>query len=138
MGISARKFTVSAATAGNLNGVTAGGNGAGATLPAQSVAAGTLSALFVVDAETDTITIAGQWQGSDDGSTWYDIAGSPNNAANVVLATGTGGADAAVTRAVPCPSQAHGFRFLRAVARVGATTGTANDTYSISYRYIRN
>lgn len=136
MRIPSRKYTAPAATTGNLDTVVAGGNGAGATLLSQTVTPGTLSALFVVDAETSTITIAAKWQVSDDGSTWYDVAGAPNNAADVVLATGTGGADAAVTRVVPAPTQVHGWRYIRAVARVGVTTGAAVDTYSIAYRYL--
>lgn len=127
---------ITAATTGNLDTVVAGGNGAGASLQSQNVTPGTLSALFVVDAETSTITIAAQWQGSDDGSTWHDMAGDPQNPSNVVLATGTGGADAAVTKAIPAPRPLHGWRYMRAVARVGVTTGAAVDTYSISYRYL--
>jgi len=136
MRIPSRKYTAPAATTGNLDTVVAGGNGAGATLLAQTVTPGTLSALFVVDAETSTITIAAKWQVSDDGLTWYDVAGTPNNAADVVLATGTGGADAAVTRVVPAPAPVHGWRYIRAVARVGVTTGAAVDTFSIAYRYL--
>jgi hypothetical protein len=131
-----RKFQVAAATTGNLDAVAAGGNGAGATLPVQKIEPGTLSALFVVDAETNTITIAAQWQVSDDASTWYDIAGDPQNPANVVLATGTAGADAAVTKVVPAPPEFSGWRWVRAVARVGVTTGATVDTYSIAYRYL--
>jgi hypothetical protein len=136
MRIPSRKYTVTAATSGVLTSVAAGSGAAGATLLAQNITPGTLSAVFVVDAETDTLTISAVWQGSDDNSTWYDIAGAPQNPANVALATGTGGADAAVTRAVPAPYAAHGFRYVRAQARVGGTAGLVADTYSISYRYL--
>lgn len=136
MRIPSRKYVIGTATTGNLDAVAAGGNGAGATLQSQNVVPGTLSALFVVDAETSTITIAAQWQGSDDNSTWYDMAGDPQNPANVVLATGTGGADASVTKVIPAPRPLHGWRYMRAVARVGVTTGATVDTYSIAYRYL--
>jgi hypothetical protein len=64
------------------------------------------------------------------------MAGDPQNPANVVLATGTGGADASVTKAIPAPLPIHGWRYMRAVARVGVTTGATVDTYSIAYRYL--
>jgi hypothetical protein len=136
MRIPSRKYVIAAATAGNLNAVAAGGNGAGATLQSQNVVPGTLSALFVVEAETDTVTIAAQWQGSDDGTTWYDMAGDPQNPANVVLATGTAGGDAVITKAIPAPRPLHGWRYMRAVARIAGNTGAAVDTYSIAYRYL--
>lgn len=136
MRIQSRKYTVTTATSGNLDTVVVGSGAAGATLLAQNVTPGTLSAVYLVDAETSTVTLAAQWQGSDDNSTWIDIAGTPNNAANVVLATGTGGADASVTKAVPAPTGAYGFRYIRARVIVGGTTAAAVDTYAISYRYL--
>jgi len=131
----ARKFTSTTASQANLNGVTAGSDGAGAAIKTQVVYPGTLSALYVVDAETNTLTITAVWQVSDDASTWYDLATS-NNAANVALATGTSGADPVVSRAIPCPAEAYGWRNVRAVARVGVTTGTSSDLYTITYRYL--
>ncbi len=94
-----------------------------------------LSALCVVDAETNTLTLAAKWQGSNDGSTWVDLANAPGNPAAVVLATGTAGADAAVTKAVEAPKAAYGFKFARCSIVVGVTTGTSSDTYTIGYCY---
>lgn len=136
MRISSRKYTITGSTAGNLNTVTVGNGAEAATLLMQSVMPGTLSAVFVVDAETENVTLAAQWQGSDDGSTWITIAHAPQNPAAVVLATGTSGADPAVTRAVPAPSAVHGFRYARARVIVGVTTAQTADTYDISYRYL--
>lgn len=136
MRIPSRKYTITGSTAGNLDGATAGTVTPAATVLMQKVTPGTLSAVYVVDAETEDITVAAQWQGSDDGSTWVDIAHAPQNPAAVVLATGTGGADAAVTRAVPAPSAVYGFRYARAAVVNGAKTGAAVDTYDISYRYL--
>lgn len=94
-----------------------------------------LSALVTVDAETDTITITGKWQVSNDGSTWVDIANGPQNAAGVVLATGTGGADAAVTKCYPAPDAVYGWRKARFAIVNGVVTGNTADTYAISYCY---
>lgn len=135
--IALRKYVVTGATSGDLNGVAAGGAASGASVLTQNVTPGTLSAVFVVDAETNTLTQTARWQGSDDGSTWINIANAPQNPAGVVLATGTAGADAAVTVAVPAPDGYSGFRFVRAQTVVGVTTGASADTYSISYRYVQ-
>lgn len=99
-----------------------------------NIAPGTLSCLFTVDAETNTLTIAGKWQVSDDASTWYDIAPT-NNAAVVVLATGTAGADAAVSKVLPAPSEIMGWKYVRAAVQNGVTTGGAADTYSMTLHY---
>lgn len=137
-GISNSKFHVTGATTGALTSVAAGTFTAGATVNSTQVRPGTLTAKYVVDAETDTITIEAAWQVSIDGSTWVDLAYAPNNPAAVVLATGTAGADAAVTKVVPAPQGASGWRFVRAGVVNKVAEGTANDTYSISYGYIRN
>lgn len=94
-----------------------------------------LSALVTVDAETNTLTLAAKWQVSNDGSTWVDVANGPQNAATVVLATGTGGADASVTKAIPAPDAIYGWRLARIALVVGGTTGTTSDTYAMSYCY---
>lgn len=94
-----------------------------------------LSAICVVDAETNTLTLTAKWQGSNDASTWIDIANGSQNAAGVALATGTTGADAAVTKAVPAPDAAHGYRYARCSVVVGVVTGTDSDTYEIGYSY---
>lgn len=92
-----------------------------------------LSALVTVLAETNTLTWSGKWQGSDNGSTWVDIANGSQNAAAVVLATGTAGADVAVTKSIPAPEGVTGWRKARFVLVTGATTGATADTYSVSY-----
>lgn len=94
-----------------------------------------LSALVTVDCETDTLTLAGKWQVSNDGSTWVDVTNGTQNAAAVVLATGTVGADAAVSRAYPAPDAVYGWRKARFALVTGGTTGAATDTFSIGYCY---
>lgn len=94
-----------------------------------------LSALVTVDAETNTLTLAAKWQVSNDGSTWVDVANGSQNAAAVVLATGTAGADAAVTKMIPAPDAIYGWRKARIAFVVGVTTGTTSDTYAAGYCY---
>jgi hypothetical protein len=122
---------------GNVTGVGPGGQAQGnAVFIGQSFKkVDHLSAIVTVDAETDTLTLAGRWQVSNDASTWLTIAHAPQNPAAVVLATGTTGADAAVTKILPAPAAVYGYKFARSTLVVGGTTGTTNDTYSIAYAY---
>lgn len=95
-----------------------------------------LSAKLVVLAETNTLTLTAKWQISRDGTTWVDVANGPQNAAGVALATGTAGADTAVTRQVLCPDEiVRSAPWVRVAVVAGATNGTVNDTYAISYDY---
>lgn len=94
-----------------------------------------LSAIVTVDAETTNLTLTAKWQGSNDASTWYDFANATANTAGTALATGTAGADAAVTKVIPAPVAIEGWRYSRLSIVVGAATGTTNDTYSIAYSY---
>ena len=120
-----RKFVKGGAVAGTFNGVAAASGVSGEILAAQTVQIDSLSAVWVLLADTSTITLTCSWQGSDDRTTWIDIAHAPNNAAGVVFATGTAGADTAVTKCIPCPQAAQGFRYLRPRATVGVVTGAA-------------
>jgi hypothetical protein len=94
-----------------------------------------LSALVVVEAETNGITFTGKWQVSNDGTTWVDIANGTQNAAGVALATGTAGDDAVVTRAYPAPDAVYGWRKARFAITNGSQTGAVTDTYKIGYCY---
>lgn len=93
-----------------------------------------LVALLTVLAETNTLTITAKWQVSNDKTTWVDVY-TPQNAANVVLATGTAGADTAVTRALAAPDGVYGWQYARIALVNGVATGAAADTYSIGYCY---
>lgn len=124
----------------NVSGVSGNAN----TLVAGSVIAGNavfvgsnyqkvsnLTALVSVTAATSTITFTGQWQVSNDGSTWVKAAAS-NNAAYVTIATGTA---AIVTEAFDAPISVYGWRYARFVLVTGVATGAAGDLYSIAYNY---
>jgi len=112
-------------------GSTTGGN----ALDCSTVEPGSLSCLFVVDAETNTLTLTGKFQVSNDNSTWYDLAGDAQNPANVVLATGTAGADAAVSRVLPVPPAALSWRYIRAAVVNGVIQGESVDTYAFTWQY---
>lgn len=121
-------------SSGNLNGVAAGTLTGGSTVQMKNVAPGSLSALVTVDAETNTITIGAQWEVSNDAATWY-LCAPVNNAATVVLATGTSGADASVTRVIPANDAVYGYRYARCSVQNLVAQGTTSDTYAISYNY---
>lgn len=122
---------------GNLDAVTTGTiTGVGTGVAMAQVRPGTLSAKFVVDIETSTFTMAAAWQVSDDGTTWVNLCHASQNPAGVILGTGTGGADASITRVVPAPDAASGHRFVRAAIVAGVTTGATVDTYTVSYHYV--
>lgn len=92
---------------------------------------GSLSARVYWSVLTNLITLTGKWQGSTDNSTWRDYV-PVNNAANVVLQTSTG------TGAVfiPAPGCVSGLRYVRFQLLSGAASGSAGDTYSMSYNYV--
>ncbi len=113
----------------------AGTDTAGTALPLTGVEKGTLSCLFVVDAETTSITLTGKFQVSDDNSTWYDLAGDAQNPANVALATGTAGADATVSKVLPVPSAVLGWKYVRPVITNAGATGAAVDTYAMTFKF---
>ena len=92
-----------------------------------------ISALVTVLAETSTFTWAAKVQVSNDNSTWVDVANGTQNAAAVVLATGTAGADSAVSKVIPFPDNIYGWKFARIALVTGGTTGASADTYAIGY-----
>jgi hypothetical protein len=126
---------------GNLNTNVAGTTEGGTFATGGAVAIGTntqkishLSALIGVLAETNGITVTPVWQVSNDDSTYVDAAPS-NNAANVVFATGTAGADTAVSACISAPAAVYGWKFARCAFRNAVQTGAATDLYSVGYCY---
>lgn len=131
------RYAAHAAT-GNLDGNTAGTVEGGSAVSMGDTArqkVRNLSALVVVDCETENLTMTGLWQVSNDNSAWVTVTNGPQNAAGVVLATGTAGADASVTRCYQAPDAVYGWRYARFAITNGVETGATTDTYSISYCY---
>ncbi len=118
-----------------LTGVVAGTLTGGPTLVMDKVLPCTLSATVTVDAETDTITLGAVWEVSNDASTWKRCVPS-NNAATVVLMTGTAGADTAVTRVVEANMAVYGYRYARISLENLVANGLIADTYAVSYNYL--
>lgn len=131
------RYDFSPLAAGNANGLATGSTVPGNTLDinnGQQQKVYGLSALVTVLAETSTFTWSGRWECSNDGTTWVQMTNGPQNAAAVVLATGTAGADSAVTRAIPAPEAVYGWRKARYVLVTGGATGATADTYTkLSY-----
>jgi hypothetical protein len=115
-----------------MTGIVKGATTGGPTLMMSMVKTGSLSALVALDAETDTITLQAFWEVSNDGVTFVPIV-PLNNAANVVWATGTAGADATVTKVLPAPESIYGWRYARVSVMNLVANGLIADTYEIGY-----
>jgi hypothetical protein len=109
---------------------------AGPTLAMNDVTVGTLSALVYGQAKVNLMTLEPQWQVSADASTWYD-AKTANNAASVVMTTGTGAAVPA-TVVVSAPDAVYGWAYARCsvVSRL-ADAVDGDDEYNVSYNYLK-
>ena len=118
-------------TAAPVAGTTTGGT----ALATQGIEVGTLSCLFTLLAETNTITLTGKFQVSVDNSTWYNLAGDAQNPANVAIGTGTAGADTAVNVVLPVPVAAMGWKYVRPAIVNGVATGAAGDTYAMTFYF---
>lgn len=131
------KVKVTAVT-GNLNTVVAGTSTSSASLVVRTelFEPGQLTCEFALLAETNTLTLEGRWEVSDDNSTWVDMP-VQNNAAVTVLGTGTAGADSTVTKALPVPLAASSYNYVRPVVVNRVATGATADTYSMTLRYIK-
>lgn len=94
---------------------------------------GSLSALVTALAETDGLELYAEWQVSNDNATWHVC-----QAATTALATGTAGADTEVSRVIPAPASAYGWKLARMTLRVEVVNGTTDDTYSIAYNAVKD
>lgn len=135
MGFSARLTSNGHVASGNLDTNVAGTFEAANSLSMNRVVPGSLSAHCVVDIETTSLTMTLNWQVSLDNSTWLDIAHTPNNAAGVVLGTGTAGADPTITKVLPAPDSVYSYPYCRCGITNAGATGAAADTYAIGYSY---
>lgn len=100
-----------------------------------AVCPGSLSANLVLNVTTNTLTLTGKWQVSANGSTWIDAKNS-NNAANVVLATGTGSL-VTTNICVSAVDAVYGWLYARFVLTSGVASGggAGVDDVAISYSY---
>lgn len=134
MAYPARYLTISGGSGTLTAAPSAGTTTAGTAIATANLDRETVSCLFNVLAETSTLTLTAKFQVSLDNATWYDLAGDAQNPANVVLATGTGGADTATTRVLPLPPAALGWNYVRAAVVNGVATGAVGDTYAFTWQ----
>jgi hypothetical protein len=124
------------ALSGDFNGDAAGTTASGTALATRTVEPGTLSAYFDISSKTNTFTIAGYWEVSDDNTTFRRVY-PLNNAATVVFATGTGSA-VTYDGVIAAPLEVYGWKYVRATVVAGVTTGAdAADSYAIYYRWLK-
>jgi hypothetical protein len=97
---------------------------------------GTLSANVYAKATTNTLTITGKWQVSDDGTTFRD-AYIANRPANVTIVAGTGAA-VSDNICVAAPDCVYSKRYARFVLTtgVGVGGGAGTDEGNISYNWM--
>ena len=105
---------------------------AGNSIMTSLVLEGSLSALVTVLAETNLITLHPEWQVSSDNRVWTTCMVAD------AMATGTAGADSAVSAVIPAPASAYGWEFARMSIRVEGADGTSSDTYAISYTALKD
>lgn len=110
-------------------------DGASVSMVAKSIQVGSLSANVYAKATTNTLTLTAKWQVSDDASTWVDAKPS-NNAANVIVVTGTGSA-VTDTICLAAPDGVYGKRYarVRVVSGTGVGAGAGTDEASVSYNW---
>lgn len=132
-----QRHVATASTTGNFDSDAAGTTDTFPTVQMNVVQPGTLVADLTVDIESASLTMALSWQVSMDNSSFTTVMASPNNAAAVVLGTGTGGADAAVARIAPAPDAVYSFPYARCALTTAGATGATTDTYDVKYRYLR-
>ena len=110
-------------------------NGTSLSIVDNRVAEGTLAANVSGNITTNTITFTGKWQVSDNGSAFKDAFNS-NNAANVIIATGTG-VLATFSRSVSGHDGLYGYRYVKYVVTtgVGVGGGAGVDDVTISYNF---
>lgn len=107
----------------------------GNTVVMANVETGTLSANVYAKATVNNLTLTAKWQVSDDNSTFRDCK-LPNNAANVVMVTGTGSA-VTDTLCLEAPACVYGKRYARLIVVSGAASGSGlgSDEANVSYNY---
>lgn len=132
-----QRQVATASTTGNFDSDAAGTTDTFATVVMSQVQPGSLVADLTVDIESASLTMALSWQVSMDNSTFTTVMSAPNNAAAVILGTGTGGADAAISRIAPAPDAVYTFPYARCALTTAGATGATTDTYDVKYRYLR-
>lgn len=132
--MSIRRYNSAIAT-GNFTGATSGAQVNGSTLHIGELQRDIvdLAAHVIATVTMTNATVSVQWQGSNDASTFVNVAHDPANTASVAFATGVA---SGTTKAFEAPNGVYGYKYARAAVVFGSTTaGTTNDAVSIGYTY---
>jgi hypothetical protein len=120
----------------DLDGVAADTVTGGLTLPMYEVFTGGLCGQVTLTANTATLTLECYWQGSNDGTTWFDVE-QPNSPAVVVWVTGTG-SDVTKTAGLSPPAGVFAYRYARIAVVNRVAVGTTSDKYRIGYNFLES
>jgi hypothetical protein len=101
----------------------------GAAVNMNTVHPGTLVAEVSVTIVTGSVVATVSHQVSTDGSTYTNLAGLPNNAANVTIT-------ATATKVVPVPEAASAYPFYRTVMTLSGATTAAGDLTACTNRWL--
>jgi hypothetical protein len=96
-----------------------------------------LAAHIVATSTMTSATMKTQWQGSNDNTTWVDVANNAANAASTAFLTGGTGLTATI--GIEAPQGAYSYRYARlALVWTSTTAGTTNDvaTFGLNYRQL--
>jgi hypothetical protein len=99
----------------------------GAMIPTNGIQPGCLVANCTITIVTGSVVCTMKWQGSNDNSTWVDLADSFNPANVTVTATNT--------RAVNAPDAAWAFEYIRFVMTLSGAATAGGDLTAANYQY---
>jgi hypothetical protein len=132
--MSTRRYNSSIAT-GNFTGATTGAqvNGNRLHIGESQRDIVDLAAHIIATVTMTNALMKAQWQGSDNGTDYVNVAHSPENPAGIAVATGVASGN---TLAVGAPPGLYGYKYGRcAVVFTSTTAGTTNDAVSVGYTY---
>jgi len=123
-------------TTQNLTGVTTGARLHGSTLfiGEQDQKVSALAAQIVATLTMTNATLKAQWQGSNDNSTFTDLAHSPENPVGIAFLTCIAGAGTSATIGVEAPASVFAYKYARCdLIWTSTTAGTTNDVATFGY-----
>lgn len=132
--MSIRRYNVGIAT-GNFTGVTTGAQITGTTLHIGESQRDIvdLAARIVATVTMTNALMKAQWQGSNDNSTFDNVAHDVDNPIAIAVATGVASGN---TLTVGAPPGVYGYKYARcSIVLTSTTAGTTNDAVSIGYVY---
>lgn len=132
--MSTRRYNAGIAT-GNFTGLTTGASISGTALHVGETQRDVtdLAAHIVATVTMTNALVKPQWQGSNDATTWVNVANGPENTAVVAVATGVASGS---TIGVPAPHAVYSYKYARCqLVWTSTTAGTTNDAVSVGYNY---